>query len=111
MKKVLIIAALAGFYACGAPKTTVTVGQSQIDKVKHLYPDYTLADFNSGKTAYETSCKSCHPLKDPGSKTEQEWKVIVPKMVEKANKKTENISPATKESIERYLVTSSKTYK
>ena len=58
------------------------------------------------KLVYEEYCGNCHELKKPNSKTEEEWRVIVPRMVAKA-KKTEDmaINAISQERIMQYLLT------
>lgn len=83
----------------------MTPSQSDVDKVKTKYPDYTLAQLNQGKTLYEAHCGTCHALKSPTSEPESEWKEIVPEMTVKANKKGAEIDAAEQELILRYVIT------
>lgn len=59
---------------------------------------------------YEEYCGNCHEIKKPNSKTEEEWKLIVPRMVAKS-KKTEDmaIDAVSQARIMQYLLTMSQT--
>jgi len=43
---------------------------------------------NDGKQIFSTSCKKCHALYEPSSRTAQEWKPILVVMTAKANLST-----------------------
>lgn len=83
--------------------------QPDVDRVSAKYPGYSLADLNSGKALFETTCSRCHRLKNPTSRNEEKWDKIVPKMIAKLNKKAgkEVIDAGQQESILKYLVTMS----
>lgn len=51
------------------------------------------------------------PFKNPAKKTEEQWKSIVPRIAEKANKKEVRIDKNEQELILKYLITMSKTNK
>ena len=108
MNKFLLLFTLFAIFACASRKNAQYA--PYIDKVKHLYHDYTVNAYLAGKEYYETKCIACHKLKDPASKTEEEWNLIVPKMVEMANKNAANIDAKMQTTINRYVVTMSKTY-
>lgn len=103
MNKILAFFVVAVFIACSAKVTGPT--QADVDRVASKYPGYTLAELNEGKTAYEQKCGTCHELKKVKAYTEEQWNKLVPGMVKKANKKTENIDARTQELIQKYVNT------
>lgn len=112
-KSILILAVVAIAVACGTKKSTGGVvdtmpNQADIDRVQEKFPGYTLAELNEGRKLYESNCNLCHGLKKTASESEEEWRKIVPPMVQKANKKNGNaIDAAGEEKILRYVVTMS----
>ncbi len=108
MKVLSILAAVALILAGCASATLLTPTQSDVDRMSGMYPGYTLAELNEGKSIFEQNCQSCHGLKDPVSRTAEEWKEIVPVMVPKANKKNDNaITPEAQDKLLKYLITMS----
>ncbi|MFL5728692.1 MAG: c-type cytochrome [Cytophagaceae bacterium] len=103
-----VVAALSLFFlaSCAAVQLA-TPAQTDVNRVKTKYPDYTLAQLNDGKALYEKNCANCHALKNPSSRNEEEWKQIVPGMTKKANKKGAAIDAAQQELILRYVITMS----
>lgn len=81
--------------------------QVDVDRVQTKYPGYTLADLNHGKELFEQNCGSCHRLRKPSSRTEEKWTKVVPKMVEKVNKKkkAEVLSAKDEDLILKYVLT------
>ena len=107
MKNTIVSVAVLLLVGCVANKT---VGPTKVDveRVATIFDNYTLADLKQGKKDYERYCDSCHGLENPASFTENEWRQIVPDMVNGVNDK-ENITldAKTEESILRYLITMS----
>ncbi len=103
-KTLLLICSIVVLVACSTIKTA-TLSQQDVDKVKTLYPNYTLAQLNEGKTLYSEKCTLCHSLKDPNSESSQKWPQIVFEMTNMANEKTLTISPKQEDLILKYLVT------
>jgi hypothetical protein len=56
---------------------------------------------------YQQHCISCHRLKNPTKNDEAHWKVTVPRMVVKANKKSTVIDANAQDLILKYLITMS----
>jgi cytochrome c len=105
MKKIFFfIGAICLLLACSTLKTSVLT-QQDVDKVKPLYPNYTLADLNEGKTLFGEKCTLCHSLKDPKSESSKKWPHIVAEMTNMANEKTLTISPKQEDLILKYLIT------
>ncbi len=83
-----------------------TPTQADVDRVQGMFPGYTLDQINEGKYLYEINCALCHDLMLPSSEPEDEWRKIVPDMVQKANRKNGNtLDAAGEEQILRYVIT------
>lgn len=118
MKKVLFIVAAVFLISCGGPKSATTSAppsapspsESDLARGQKHYPDLTMQMVTEGKGYFEKLCTQCHGMKNPTSRSAEEWQGIVPKMAEKSQKKSgaEAITPQLQESILRYLVTMSK---
>jgi mono/diheme cytochrome c family protein len=102
-----ILTATAILFLAGCSVQLMTPTQSDVDRVKTKYPDYTLTELNEGKALYEQNCGNCHGLKKPSSEPEEEWKEIVPEMVEKAKRKGAKIDARQQELILKYAITMS----
>ncbi len=102
------IALVAVITSCSTTKN-IAVSQTDADRGAIKFPGYSLAQLNQGRLIYEENCFSCHALHKPNSQSEEQWNVIVPKMVKKVNKKagSEVLTSDKKELILRYLVTMS----
>ncbi|MGB0807096.1 MAG: c-type cytochrome [Salibacteraceae bacterium] len=103
MKNIIgIIAVGLIIVACNATKLAAP-SQVDLDRISTTYPDYTLADMTAGKTLYENHCGSCHKLIQPTDKTAEEWKNIVPPMVEKVNKNGKVLDAEKHDLIVKYV--------
>lgn len=109
MKKIICVFASIILISCGSTKL-LTPTQADADRGSAKFSGLTLASLNEGKANFETHCTTCHGLKDPKKKTEDQWKSIVPRMAQKANKKAgkEVIDAAMEASILQYVVTMGK---
>ena len=85
----------------------ITPSQNDVERVQVKFPNYTLSDLNHGKALFEQNCGKCHGLKNPASRSEEQWKQIVPRMSKKVNRKTEILDAKAQEDILRYLITMS----
>jgi len=104
VKKIFLSAAVIFLAACSAK--LVTPMQEDADRVKPKYPDITLTELTEGKALFEQYCGTCHGYKKPRSRSEEEWKNIVPKMVRKVNKKQPDaIDSAEQKKILKYVIT------
>lgn len=103
-KSILYVSAICLLVACSTMKTA-ELSQKDVDKVKPIYPNYTLAELNEGKTLYAEKCTLCHSLKNPTSESSAKWPHIVAEMTNMANEKTLTISPKQEDLILKYLVT------
>jgi hypothetical protein len=105
MKIVFVFILISVFTACTVK--LIAPAQSDVDRVSSKYPGYSLAELNTDKALYESTCSRCHRLKSPTARSEGKWDKIVPKMIARLNKKEgkEVIDAKQQESILKYLVT------
>jgi cytochrome c5 len=105
MKIVFVLFLITVFTACTVK--LIAPVQSDVDRVSAKYHGYTLAELNTDKALYESTCSRCHRLKNPSSRGEAKWDKIVPKMIARLNKKEgkEVIDAQQQASILKYLVT------
>ena len=87
---------------------TKAVGTTVADKEPVPTKEYVLANFsqdelNTAKSIYENNCAKCHKLKEPSSRTPEEWNNILKKMIPKAKLSYEEGSQ-----VRAYLVANSK---
>ena len=106
MKKTILTSAVIILTACASTKTTPPT-QADITRIQDKFPNYSLTELNNGKLLYEQHCNNCHLLKKPTSRTEEQWKKIVPEMTAKVNKKTVLLDEKKQESVLKYLITMS----
>ncbi len=107
MKGIISLFVLAVFVtACTATKA-LGPSQADVDRMQSKFNGYTLADLTQGKALYEGNCGTCHALFDPNSRGEEQWKGVVPPMVQKVNKKQKALDASQEELILKYLITMS----
>ncbi len=83
--------------------------EADMSWASNKFPGITLDQLKQGETIFEQHCNLCHPYKKPNSRTEDQWKQIVPVMVARVNKKEgkEEIDPAAQQLLLEYLITMS----
>lgn len=101
MKKTVFLLLVVLLAACSSAKFA-TPKQSDAVRGATKFPGYTLADLQHGQMLFKQDCGKCHALPAPKSKTETQWRSIVPKMAKKAK-----VDSATEDSILKYVVTMS----
>ena len=90
------------FYACNSSKEYI-FSQVEIDRGASMYADYTVVNLKEGQSLYVANCGSCHDLKNPTSKTPQQWKRIVPQMAEMINKMEVKLDMKSQDLILKYV--------
>ena len=126
IRKQMFIISLLVMTACGTAKVATSpttsaktpatpasdFSQADVERGAKRFSGLTMNDLTAGKALYEAKCSTCHKLKRPGSRSETEWKEIVPDMAKKADKKANSlvvtgpvIDAASQELILKYLIT------
>ena len=105
LRNFILLALITFLTACSVK--LLTPKQSDVDRVSDKFPGYSLMELKEGKEMFKDNCSKCHRLKDPQSKTEAEWREIVPKMVARAQKKSITITEKEQDAILKYLITMS----
>ena len=87
---------------------TKVVGTTVADKEPVPTKEYVLANFTEdqlaqAQTLYENNCAKCHNLKEPNSRTPEEWNNILKVMIPKAK-----LSYEDGRLVRAYLVANSK---
>lgn len=106
MKKLIVPAILVVLVACGTTKAALT--QADADRGAKEFSGLTLADLNQGQIDAEKYCAQCHQYKKPQTRTQEQWKEIVPRMAKKDRPGILKIDAKTEKSILAYYVTMSK---
>src|SRR4051794_31869909 len=108
MKKLSILFLIAILSACSVKLAPVT--QPDVERADKIHPGATMTYLNEGKSNFQHFCTQCHGLKDPKSRTQEQWQQLVPKMAERAarSEKKEKIEGDVRESILTYLRTMAK---
>ncbi len=101
MKKTVFFLLTVFIAACGGAKFA-TPKDADVVRGTSKFPGLTLADLQNGHMLFTQNCGKCHDLKPPKSKTEEQWRKIMPPMAKKAK-----IDAAAEDAILKYVVTMS----
>jgi hypothetical protein len=100
MKRMLVIISTTLLAACTAYKPAIPL-QSDADRAaKGLFPGITLTDLEQGKSIFEKSCKKCHSLKRPFTRSGEKVEAVLPKMAKKAK-----LDSKQEDLVRKYLLT------
>ncbi len=103
-KRTLLQASVIFVFACTTLKLAEPT-EADVEKGKSTFPNLTLEDLKEGKKLYESNCNLCHKLYNPKTFTETDWKKIVPPMVKKVSKKTQQtLTEKEEQQILHYLL-------
>lgn len=87
MKKIVTILAVGSISIlmanCSAKKTA-TSSKTPEQIVAEVKSQYSEAQMVEGKSIFQESCKKCHPLKEPETRTVDKWERILPRMSERS---------------------------
>jgi cytochrome c5 len=108
-KSIIIIFAVLLLSACFTKKAATTITVEDKPKVEAKQevknqPEVSTVLTENGYSIYNQKCSTCHKAYNPGDFTENDWKIIVPEMVKKANQKELTIGPGQQELILKYLL-------
>jgi len=103
MRKLFLPMLLLGLVACSTSKKAI-----EESAFVPKFPNYTLADYQQGKSLYENNCGTCHDLKKPSSLDKVSWVKIVPPMVKKVNQEAgkQILSSADEDKILKFVLSS-----
>lgn len=84
--KILFFLALATFLVnCATRVMGDTVAHKEpVPTKEFVMSNFTEEQLNNGKTLYENNCAKCHDLKDPTSRTPDQWNNVLKSMIPKA---------------------------
>jgi len=77
---------IIGLSRC-SPKVPAAVAASEpgaAEKVAEVRRDYTEAQMEEGRLVWQSSCKKCHKLFEPDSRSVEKWERVLPRMSRKA---------------------------
>ena len=105
MRILIVVISIFCLTSCGATLTAPT--QADADRGAKKFPGLTMTELAEGQNLFKAKCSQCHGLKNPTSRTEEQWRKVVPKMAGKAERKAnkEKIDAAAQEKILKYLIT------
>lgn len=105
VSKYLSVLSLAVLASCGSAQLASPT-ESDVAKADFGSKQFAIADVNAGYELYQAKCGLCHGLKDPMRYTEEQWNILVPGMVRKANdKKNTQITSEQENQILAYVLT------
>ena len=102
---VILVIALTGCFGNKKVAGNIDSDDSVVLKAQNKFLGYTLEQYQSGRSLYETNCNKCHGLKTPKNYSEEEWAKLVPAMSKKANdKKGSNLTDEDQMLIYQYVI-------
>ncbi|MFY8022301.1 MAG: hypothetical protein ACOVP1_13940 [Bacteroidia bacterium] len=106
-KTYLIVSILILFGACISKKNTTINQVPAASEVKEEVSTPIIQETNP-EFVYKQKCGACHKPYHPSDFTETDWKIIVPDMVNKANRNSTQIGPGQQELILKYVLMNAK---
>lgn len=106
MKKIIIISSIAlgtVFMAQCTPKASKAISESPVMTKEKATADYTPEQLEQGKVIFTGNCVKCHGLKEPGSRTPEQWERVLKRMIPKAK-----LSEEDGNLVKAYLIANSK---
>lgn len=107
MKNFALVLSFFMVVGCSASRKAASTKNKSEDNNASVNAEM-LTRIEEGHKLYEMHCGKCHDLKAPSSRTESQWKEIVPIMVGKANKKVDTIDETSQAKIMDYLLANCK---
>lgn len=87
MRKLLFISMLASgavFMANCTPKASKAIAELPVESKEQITAKYSPQQLESGKTIFTGNCAKCHKLKEPGTRTPEQWNKVLKRMIPKA---------------------------
>jgi cytochrome c5 len=87
MRKLTITSLLASavlFMVNCSPKASKAIAEMPVESKEQIVAKYNSSQLEQGKTIFTGNCDKCHKLKDPGSRTPEQWNKVLKRMIPKA---------------------------
>jgi len=84
LKVILITGASVVLMMSCFPKASQVIRSLPVESKEQIKAQYSTAQLEEGHTIFTNSCGSCHKLKEPGSKTPEQWNKTVKRMIPRA---------------------------
>jgi mono/diheme cytochrome c family protein len=106
MKKLVIISSIAFgavFMAQCTPKASKAISETHVMTKEEAIAGNTPEQLEQGKVLFTGNCAKCHGLKEPGSRTPEQWERVLKRMIPKAK-----LSEEDGKLVKAYLIANSK---
>jgi cytochrome c2 len=87
MRKLFITSFLASavlFMVNCTPKASKAIAEMPVESKEQIVAKYNPNQLEQGKTIFTGNCAKCHKLKEPGSRTPEQWNKVLKRMIPKA---------------------------
>lgn len=106
MRKLIILTVLGSgmlLMANCTPKASKAIAEMPVESKDQILAKYSETQLESGKTIFMSNCDKCHKLKEPESRTPEEWNKVLKRMIPKAK-----LSDEDGKLVRAYLIAHSK---
>ena len=86
------------------PKASKAISELPVETKEQITAQYSPQQLESGKTIFTGNCAKCHKLKEPESRTPEQWNKVLKRMIPKAK-----LSDDDGKLVRAYLIANSKT--
>lgn len=87
-----------------SPKASKAISEMPVESKDQIAAKYNPQQLETGKTIFQSNCNKCHKLKEPGSRTPEQWNKVLKRMIPKAK-----LSDNDGMLVRAYLIANSKT--
>lgn len=85
------------------PKASKAIAEMPVESKEQIAAQFTPDQLEQGKTIFTGNCAKCHKLKEPGSRTPEQWNKVLKRMIPKAK-----LSDDDGKLVRAYLIANSK---
>lgn len=106
MRKIFTAAILATavvFMVNCTPKASKAIAELPVESKDQILAQYNADQLEQGKTIFTGNCAKCHKLKDPESRSPEQWNKVLKRMIPKAK-----LSDEDGKLVRAYLIAHSK---
>ncbi|WP_164111330.1 MULTISPECIES: hypothetical protein [Sphingobacterium] len=86
------------------PKASQAIRSLPVESKEQILTQYNQDQITQGQTLFANSCGNCHKLKQPETRTAEQWNKIVKRMIPKAK-----LSDEEGKLVRAYVIANSKT--